>query len=362
MQKEMREYEWTKVSLERLTGIDLTDKQAKVLRVALRNPYTGVSTAAKEADVSTQVLTNAFWALEYGDELSGENFDHDPRLNKGPDWFTDKTLKQRASIDFLARHPDAYESHTWKEVAEKVLEETGVACHWVTIGSYADKFKHLIHKRREWYERRGKEHEIQPFDGDKSKSDPRSLRQKLLDAGIPSDKLPSENLDGLPTSGEAKEEGRSKGGSQGGSQKPRPTEPSGEDDTGDDGDGEEVTVDRGNTSYKGPSTGLNLGSGRPSKLLVDRDGDGPDVTAEIEALYDEYGPYGQGVMDRDLEIDSKEDLATEIKLLRMLVATQGKYIDQLRRALDNLHISVDAGFTIPDDAERELQEQRGDDE
>lgn len=379
---------WTRPAILRREGreYNLTETQRDALVACVRNPNAGMSRIADHAGIEAPSIDNLLKSMRRG--IVGDTHhegDYDRRLNKGTGAFRDNTVKRRAAADFLARHPGIFDADGWSynRIADRIQDELGVSLH----GTYAYNIKknhgYLVHDRREWYERHDREDEIVDVDeldpSEDGDDEHMTVREKLEGAGITD--LPDENIDGLPTVKEAKESGRRKGGAMssagggsdtatgdagaaGGGPGASATATgtastqaaSGADNTGtvdasktaSDSGGETTERETGNARYKGPATGLDLTSDRPSSVLVGpEDDDSPDVTSELERIRAECGPYGEKAADRDLDIQHRDDLEHEIKVLRILVAQQGEYIDQLRRALDNMFVNVEAGFTLP---------------
>lgn len=394
---------WTRPAILRREAreYDLTDKQKDALVAAVRNPDAGMPAIAEHAGVEAAGIDNLLKSMRRG--IVGEKHhegDYDQRLNQGTSDFRDETVKRRAVVDFLARHPGIFDADGWsyERIAEQIQDDLGVAVHGTYAYNIHSSEKPKIHRRREWYERRGREDEIVDVGdidpGNDSWDDQLTVRDKLEEAGVTD--IPDENLDGLATSRHAQAEGRKKGGrlsaSGGGSDTATgdvdgrspsgrqtrsgdadggdggsgasatatgttSTQPASGDDsaaatesapTTDDPGGETTELERGNARYTGPAEGINLAGDRPSSVLVGpEDDDSPDVTSELERIRAECGPFGEKAAERELNIDDRDALEHEIKVLRILVAQQGEYIDQLRRALDNMFVNVEAGFTLP---------------
>lgn len=381
---------WTRPAILRREGreYNLTEAQRDALVATVRNPDASPNEIADHADVDAMSINNLLKSMRrgiVGNSGKSHDTDYDSRLNEGTADFTDETVKRRAVIDYVARHRGVFDLDEWShgDVADVIQDELGVAMHETYAYNVYDEYKHLVHKRRDWYERHGRDDEIVPADelSHPGNDGHMTTREKLEAAGVTD--LPDGNLDGLLPAAEAKERGRQRGversaevlssaGDSGDASgacadasddatrasddavaSTQPASGSGNDAGMVD---EPKTTEResGNARYEGPATGIDLTGGRPSSVLVGPEDDGSgDVSDELARVREECGPFGQTAADRDLDISDREALEHEIKVLRILVAQQGEYIDQLRRALDNMFVNVEAGFTIPTDDDGE---------
>lgn len=359
----------------------LRDDQKEWLAAAVRNPYASESTVTDELDIGTTSLVNAILALSVGGyKSSDEIHEYDSRLNRGPSWFTDLTLKQRACIDFAARHPGVFDAFTYNEILGLLIEETGVVTHVTYIRNYTTEHPDMVSKRRDWYERRDPD-EIVPgseMSGDAAgnisvdpdeidgvdNDDVTPLMRQLAGAGV--EHFPDTNLDEYPDHYTTKYGSQSKvgqhdsSGSNGTNARSYTIETDADGDTESDdsaaagSDGERVTRSAGNSSYQGPASGLDLtgGAAEPSLLHVTEGSDsiGDELSEAYAAAREDEGTFGEDAFKRDLNIDDKEDLEIEIRRLRMLVSMQGSMLEALSDTLENLTVSV--SFDAPDADDR----------
>lgn len=372
-------------SLEQTFPDELRDDQKEWIATAVRNPYASVQTVTDELGIGATSLVNAILALSVGGyKPSDEIHEYDSRLDRGPSWFTDLTIKQRACVDFAARHPGAFDEFTYSELLGVVIEETGVVTHVTYIRNYTTEHPDMVARRREWYERTDPD-EIVPgsemsdsvgsglsVDPDEidgvDPADVTPLMRQLAGAGV--EHFPDSNLDGYPTHYATKYGDRSNIGrhdSSGGSSASTggDTETADGDtvqasvgDTASAGDSaaagdddERVTRSAGNSSYQGPASGLDMtgGAREPSLLHVTEGSDaiGDELSEAFAEAREEEGTFGEDAFKRDLDINDKEDLEIEIRRLRMLVSMQGSMLEALSDTLENLTVSV--SFDAPDE-------------
>lgn len=360
---------------------ELTDGQLRALVAAIRNPEAGLRTVAQSADVEHGTLTNVLWRYKVGGfDAQG---DHHPELNRGSSAFQDRTLKQRAAIHWHAKHPEGMDTLTYQQTAEHCKQETGVNIHWSSMHGAKKKYPELIQRRRRWVKNHTDDGVVRLTEADapskpaRGRGSDEPIRVVLEEAGI--DDLPDHNLDDLPTSREAQEAGREKGLKRaheitraGGSAETTSetseaaagesgAEPEREADAGggadaDGGDGAEMTERAvGNAGYKGPSSGIDLTSGHAPSLLVERASDEmeDEVADELARIRDEEGDFGENAYERPVEIDDRDDLESELRRLRMIVASQGKMLKALRETLDNLSVTVEVGTDTPEAGDAE---------
>lgn len=365
--------QWTQAAILRRLGVDgdMTDNQRAVLTKAIRNPDAPMGTIAAVADVTPTVLTNCLQRVRRGGYEADD--DYNPRVDDdlGDDAYAERTLKQRAAIDWLARHPNARDVLTSEQASDASSDETGVPLHWATLNGAERKYGHLIQRRRELLPAG----EIQPLsesDREDRRRDPnpdKSARPRLAEAGV--EELPDQNLDGLPTADEVLEAGARRGREkmeelvENGERKPpsahlpstdgesdaAQAESGAESDAGG-GEGPQAPEEprtrtrEGNRSYEGPETGLNLAGDAAPSVLVDRGGDDlSESTADaLERLHDEVGQFGERAHEMEIELDGKDDLRHHLRVLHVLVSEQGKRLQAYEQVLDNLNINVEVTY------------------
>lgn len=346
---------------------ELTDEQQEALAVAVRNPDAGIGSITDEAGSQLRVLANVLWKLKVGG-YDDAAVDHDPVLNDGSKQFLDRTLKQRASIHWNAKHPNGFDVMTYEQAGEHCAAELGVSMHWSTLYNQKKKWPALVDERRKWLGDDGIERLSEDDAPGESlgKGGEEPLRPKLKRAGITD--LPPHNLDGLPTLSERRSEAARASnrktdrtgenpdsaetgadeGSGGGSSTPEPGGKSAETTTAEPADTTERQV--GNVSYKGPSSGLDLAGDHAPKLLVDRADSAADVDVaeELARIRAEDGDFGENAYEREVSIGDRDELEAEVRRLRMLVASQGQMLTALRDTLEGLSVSVELTAETPE--------------
>lgn len=343
---------WKRAAIiRRIDGAEeLDDSQQDAVAAAVRNPNAGSGMIADHLGVSESTVRNAVWKLKVGG-YDADDADPIPELMVGTAKFKERTLKQRASIHFHAKHPKVFDDLTYEQAAERCAAETGVPLHWSTLRGVQNDFPGLIARRRE----RLDDDVVERFgESETHQGEMRPVRVMLDEAGITD--LPAENLGGLKSIRQAHEEGWKQGVEKAHNGESADTDTDAGDESGDSGEDspdEPVEQNAGNVRYQGPETGVDLTSGREVSYLVDRAADdvGDDsVRDAIEAIQDENGVFGEHAYQRDIDIDGPEDLEQEVRHLRTIIATQGALIKSLKQALDSL--TVDVSVSLDDESLR----------
>lgn len=328
---------------------ELTDLQKDLLVTAIRNPNAAPTAISEHVDDGNLgSLNNVLTRFELGG--FDETPDHHPRLARGDPVFKDLTVKQRAVVDFHARHPNARDDVTLKEAARLIGEELDVTLSPNTVALYRSDYPDQIARRRKWYdgiepeaiERLGEQAEA-PNPGQRV-----PVRQRLLDAGF--EDLPDRNLDDLPTAEEVEQRRHERISDTKRGRSRRSSAPDGDADAGIGG-GDTVEHDVGGRRYRGPAEGVNLAGDSPGVSVFElASADAGDELSEgfREAL-DEAGPFGEDAYKRDVSIDDRDDLEAEIRQLRMVVSAQGSLLRTLKQTLESIDVSVAVSVTPPDD-------------
>lgn len=347
--------------LNRVDTAGWTDGQRAAFAVAIRNPDASRVAIDREAGVTDRegsgvsTIGNLLWSIEYGlagsiggGEKTGYTLDFPIPDTQG---FGDRTAKQKAVIDFYARHPNAREKLSHKAAAAGIFELYGVPVHYNTIAAYKRKWPDVLAKRRERYESEGLIEEVTAEQADEWSPKPddimRPVRGDLAKLGYD---LPDENLDGLPTIEDARREGV-KRGAEIRKEKADSTQKSVERVAEYDAKAKRVTRTVGSRSYEGPEGGLDLTGGGSAKVLAPKlrsERVGEELAEEFDRVREENGPYGEEAFMRRVEIEDKDDLVEEIRHLRMIVSTQGALIHDLRDALEHMRLDVGVRFDRPE--------------
>lgn len=345
---------------------ELTDRQIDLLVTAIRNPD---APTGEILDHVGDSYNASLYAVLGRFEAGGYDVaDYDPVLERGSAAFLDLTVKQRAVVDFSARHPKAKEDATNKEIARLIDDDLGVPVAKFTVVNYRSQFPDAIAQRRQWYESHDPDAigrlgdaadalgEDEGAAGERADAGMVPIRRRLVAAGF--DDLPDRNLDGLPTAAECDarlrqrrtEAGfnRSNGESPDSASGSSSAEAESSSDAGD-ADAETVDRQRAGRRYQGPAEGLNLaGDAAPDVFELKSASVGDELGAAYAEAVDAAGPFGEDAFRRDVTIDDRGDLEDEIRRLRMIVSGQGAMLRGLKDMIESLDVQVGVSIDAPD--------------